>query len=438
MARDKLYGLSADVSFIDNALQLAASLRVNSAVPEDRPATSTTHDVQTQSASENIPAESLLARGSAMDLQSIQSGVRVLDEWDSPLTVEAAQYNNETSTKRRRLGAAENYDIEQQHGSDPQSLQQRLASRDIMPPPSRRLVKEGLSNASKQWLSGRCQSPIHPSMEPMDAYRQCLKPHSREQHHSYFPNPSPATSTIGPKSSLATTNRSPSRFIYGHRGNDGELDRAFLSSSHRSHPGDLSTNRLSLPPSTPSAFNYTTPRPNGRHIGISAHVRSSQPSFVTPESTRSSQPRFGHHNPGNFTQPTASPHFSNRALAPFNTMQRPYTKDRTFSPTSKAMVSDPRLSTPRLTSTSSAPRQFSWLTAPLGQSQHQGHQRSYGGELLDGSGAYQRPGGPRASTNESISMNSFSFTSQPQIGDGKVERRSSSSFPSHGRRPVRR
>ncbi|KAI4245071.1 MAG: hypothetical protein L6R40_002670 [Gallowayella cf. fulva] len=158
MARDKLYGLSADVSFIDNALQLAASLRVNSAVPEDRPATSTTHDVQTQSASENIPAESLLARGSAMDLQSIQSGVRVLDEWDSPLTVEAAQYNNETSTKRRRLGAAENYDIEQQHGSDPQSLQQRLASRDIMPPPSRRLVKEGLSNASKQWLSGRLTS----------------------------------------------------------------------------------------------------------------------------------------------------------------------------------------------------------------------------------------------------------------------------------------
>ncbi|KAL8682762.1 MAG: hypothetical protein Q9186_001184 [Xanthomendoza sp. 1 TL-2023] len=453
-ARDQLYGFRGDVSFIDNALQLAASLRMDGAVPGRRPIDSIGEGLSMPSANVDIPAGSLLACGSAVDLKSIQNGVEIPDDWDSPLTAGAAPYNNGSLPKRRRLGPTDNYGTGQQHGSDTCSLQQRLASRDMMPPPSGRLLKKPQPNASRPWSSSRSQNSDHASWEALNGCGQpsCYsKSYDEEQNISHISSPSIGASFTGPKPRLASMTRgigpnlsrfvydqqdinpSLSRTIYDQRDNDGELDKALLSSSHRSHPSSLSTNRLTLPPSTPSVVSCNTPR---RSVGMSANIRTSQPSYLTPKSTSSLQARVSHRNPIQYNQPMASPHFRNRTLASFNTTHRPYTKESAFS---QDPSSDPRLDMPMFGSTNSAPRQFSWLNAPLpGQVQRQ-NQRGTNNkdEVQSGSGAYRRPGA-RQSMDQGLSLNSFSFTSHPQIGDGTVERRFGNSFINHGRRAAHR
>ncbi|KAL8821209.1 MAG: hypothetical protein Q9223_000724 [Gallowayella weberi] len=456
-ARDQLYGLSGDVSFIDNALQLATSLRMNGAVPARRPIDSTGEAVSMPSTNVDIPAGSLLACGSAVDLKSIQNSVKIPEDWDSPLTAGAAPYNNEPSPKRRRVEPRDNCRIGQQHDSDTVSLQQRLASRDIMPPPSGRLLKKPQLNASRPWSSSQSQNFDYPSMEALNGYGRpsCYSKSSNEEHNvSHVSSPSMDKSMTGPKPRLASVTKdiSPnrSRFIYDQkdinlnlsrttydRDDDGELDRVLLSSSHRSHPSTRFTNRLTLPPSTPSVVSHNTPR---RSVGMSANIRTSQPPFLTPKSTSLCQARLSHHNSIQNNQPMANPHFSNRTLAPFNTAQRPYGNRSAFSTAAQGPLSNPRRGTPMLGSTSPAPRKFSWLNAPL-PDQMQGHSQQRTNnrdELQGGSAAYRRPGGPGQPMDQPLSLNSFSFTSHPQIGGDTVERRSGNNFISHGPRAARR
>ncbi|KAL8802570.1 MAG: hypothetical protein Q9182_003735 [Xanthomendoza sp. 2 TL-2023] len=337
-------------------------------------------------------------------------------------------------------------------------LQQRLASRDIMPPPSGRLLKRPQLNASRSWASSRSPISDHPSMEPVKGYgRPSCHAKSADEEHivSNVSNPSLSRSIAGPKPRLAsvTKNISPnlSRFVYDQKDinsnfsrsshdqkdDDGELDKTLFPASHRSHSSTLFMNRLTLPPSTPSVVSYNTPR---RSVGMSANIRTSQPPFLTPKSTSSLQARLSHRNSMQNNQPMASPHFSNRTLVPFNTAQRPYTNGSVFSTAAQGSLSIPRRAMPMLGSTSPAPPKFSWLNAPLpDQMRCQSQQRSNNrDELQDVLGAHRLPGGPRQPMDQPLSLNSFSFTSHPQIGGDTVERRSENTFISHGRRAARR
>ncbi|KAL9025329.1 MAG: hypothetical protein Q9180_007691, partial [Flavoplaca navasiana] len=107
-----------DVTLIDNALQLAANLRVNAALPEDCPSGTSTDEVSLPPASVKTPAGSLLARGSAMDLQYIQDGLTPQDGRDSSMTTRASRYHYKPSPKRRRLDTADSLVRQREHESD--------------------------------------------------------------------------------------------------------------------------------------------------------------------------------------------------------------------------------------------------------------------------------------------------------------------------------
>ncbi|KAL8727392.1 MAG: hypothetical protein Q9166_006064 [cf. Caloplaca sp. 2 TL-2023] len=414
LARDQLCCLRGDVSFIDNALQLAASLRVNVISSQRRPSVTITNSVDMPPANENTPAGSLLARGSALDLQSIQDGPKIPSSWDSPSTARASQYKTEPSPKRRRVGTRENLDLQHQNESGLHSVQQRLASRDAMPPPSRRLLKKPVLNQSGPWSFSQSQSF---GSTPMKALNEpACSPNSYSDVYSLSHTQSPTQGKTLSESNYVfsgiarDTDPVNSSSIWEQQHNDSELDKRYRPSVLGSCPSGVSTNRLTLPPSTPSAFNYATPR---RRVGISANARTSQQPFLTPESLSSLHEKFDHREVVPSNQPIASPHFSNRVPAASHAPQRPYTNG-------------------------SVPRKFSWLTAPLGQDQRQDQGSSASEKLQNQSGAYRRPGGPRHPTDQPVSVNSFSFTNQPQIGGENVGRRSSASFANHGRRAVRR
>ncbi|KAL8784663.1 MAG: hypothetical protein Q9213_003833 [Squamulea squamosa] len=406
-ARDQLYELRGDVSIIDNALQQAASLRV--------PPTT-----------KSIPAESLLARGSAMDLQSIQDGVQPRDNWDSPLTAQAAQYTNEPSSKKRRLVTVDNLAKQHKHKLGTHRSQQRLTSRDAMPPPPGRLPKNHLPPQSRHWSSCPSQTLEPHTMETLNAHKP-LPFHSNTYiegttiSHVSSPTRGKTATASRPNYIPTGTNSNTPLSIWQQR-NDGELGKAFHASVLASRSSGLSTNRLSLPPTTPSVFKHSTPR---RRVGISANARTSQPPFLTPESPSSLQGRFDHRNPGHTNQPIASPHFSNQALPGLQNIQRPYTNGAALSVLPKPI-------------TSNAPQRFTWLPPPQRRVDHQDQERPHGEELQGGSGAYRRPAGSRNPDGESPSLNSFSFMSKPQIEADVVGRKLGASFMNHGRRAARR
>ncbi|KAL8857318.1 MAG: hypothetical protein Q9178_006084 [Gyalolechia marmorata] len=238
-ARGQLYELGGDVSYIDDALQQATSLRVDAVFPKDRSSNADIEDVQMPQAEKNVPAGSLLARGSAIDLQSIQDGVKLQESWDSPLTARAGQNNNEPSPKRRRLGTADNHEIYHQHASNLHNLQQRLASRDAMPPPSRHPPKN--PRQSRLWSSSQSRGPDPHSTDTLDAHRPLpylSKPYNEVVTGSHISSPLIGETATGSKPRLmpSRAHSTLSRFI-GERDNDGELDTCvstprWTSSSH--------------------------------------------------------------------------------------------------------------------------------------------------------------------------------------------------------------
>ncbi|KAL8766463.1 MAG: hypothetical protein Q9209_006757 [Squamulea sp. 1 TL-2023] len=424
-ARDQLYKLRGDVSGIDNALQRAASLRVNAALPRGCPSSSSTDDIQVAPITKNIPAGSLLARGSAMDLQSIHDGVKPQDDWDSPLTAQAGQYTNEPSPKRRRLVTVDNLETQHQHELGTHRLQQRLTSRDAMPPPSGRLPKNHPPSQSRHWSSCQSQTLDQHTMEIINAHRPLPFDSNsyNERTISHISSPMQGETLTASRRGLIPngTYSNASRSLLQQR-NDGELDKASHASILGTRSSGLSTNRLSLPPMTPSVFKHITPR---RRVGISANGRTSQPPFLTPESSSSLQGRFSHRNPGHINQPVESPHFSNQALPAPHNLQRPYTNSTALSMLPKSI-------------TSNVPQRFSWLPPPQRQVEHQDQERPQGEELQGGTGAYRRPGGPGHSVGEPPSLNYLSFMSKPQTKADIVGRKLGASSVNHGRRAARR
>ncbi|KAL8853223.1 MAG: hypothetical protein Q9221_001957 [Calogaya cf. arnoldii] len=421
-ARDQLVQLRGDVSLIDNALQLAANLRVNAALPKDPPQMTSTNEMQ---ANTNPPAGSLLARGSAVDLQSIQDGVKLQDSRGAPLNPRAGQCTQEPSPKRRRVGTADNLGRQYQQESDLQILQQRRASSDAMPPPSGHPPKTNPLHESVQWSSHHSQSPYHYLMGALDADGQLRESTTPLQNSS--PTRAEISASYNPRLTPNGNYPNTSRTIW-ERDNDGELDQALQSSNSRIRTSGHPIPRLTLPPSTP-ILKYTTPR---RRVGISAHARTSQPPFLTPESSSSLQGRMGQYNPGhNSNQTVASPHFSTKTLPSLHASQRPYTNGMALSTVPKTITSTPKPN-------DHASRSFSWLPALRGHVEHQNQHKTKADELESRSGAYRRPGGSQPTIHQPPSLNSFSFMNKPHIGSDALGCGSGAASVNHRRRAVRR
>ncbi|KAI4264206.1 MAG: hypothetical protein L6R42_000672 [Xanthoria sp. 1 TBL-2021] len=421
--RDQLYQMGGDVSEIDNALQSAANLRLNAALPKDRPPMTSPDEIQTPPANTNTPAGSLLARGSAVDLQSIQGGVKLQDSRDMHLTARAGQYTQEPLPKRSRFGTADNHGTQHQHESDLQSQQRRRTSRDAMPPPGYPPKNHPL-HESGECSAYQSQSPHRYLLGALDTHGPLHK--RTTAPHNSSPNRVEIPSVYNPRLIPNGNYPNTSRSIW-EQDNDGELDQALQSSMSGIRSSGHPIPRLTLPPSTP-ALKYTTSR---RRVGISANARTSQPPFLTPESSSSLQGRIGHRTPGLNSQTVASPHFSNKALPSFHTTQRPYTTGLAFSTVPQPITSNSKPG-------GHAQKNFSWLPALEGQVERQDQTRTKAEELESRSGAYRRPGGPRNSILQPLSLNSFSFTNKPHIGSDTVGRRSDASSVNYGRRAVRR
>ncbi|KAL8883058.1 MAG: hypothetical protein Q9198_000043 [Flavoplaca austrocitrina] len=423
-ARDQLHRLRGDVTLIDNALQLAANLRVNAALPGGCPSGTSTDEVSLPPASIKTPAGSLLARGSAMDLQYIQDGLAPQDGRDSSMTTRASRHHYKPSPKRRRLDTADSLIRQREHESNIQNVQQRLDSRDAMPPPSEYPPKNHLPEQRRQWFP--CES------QGLDPYLTRAFDNPKSRHGStatlHTANPIRTGIPIGYNPCLAPNGNYPntSRSVW-ERTDDGELDRALQPSISGTRSVGQPTPRLTLPPSTP-AVKRMTPR---RRVGISANARTSQPPFSTPESSSSLQRRIDDRNPGHNAQIVPSPHFSIKTLPTFHTAQRPYTNSVSFSYERKTSTATPKLD-------GHASKNFSWLPALRGEVERQDRQRSQAEELGSSSGAYRRPSEPWQSNYQPLSLNSFSFTNKPYIGPETVERRLNASSVHHGRRAVRR
>ncbi|KAL8842870.1 MAG: hypothetical protein Q9176_002506 [Flavoplaca citrina] len=423
-ARDQLHRLRGDVTPIDNALQIAANLRVNAALPEGCPSGTSTDEVSLPPASIKTPAGSLLARGSAMDLQYIQDGFAPQDGRDSSMTTRASRHHYKPSPKRRRLDTADSLVRQREHESNIQDVQQRLDSRDAMPPPSEYPPKNHSPEQRRQWFPSESQG--------LDPYLTRAFDNPKSRHGStatlHTANPIRTGIPIGYNPCLAPNGNYPntSRSVW-ERTDDGELDRALQPSISGTRSVGQPTPRLTLPPPTP-AVKRMTPR---RRVGISANARTSQPPFSTPESSSSLQRRIGDRNPGHSAQIVPSPHFSIKTLPTFHTAQRPYTNSVSFPNERKTSTATPKLD-------GHASKNFSWLPALRGQVERQDRQRSQAEELGGSSGAYRRPSEPWQSNHQPLSLNSFSFTNKPYIGPETVERRLNASSVHHGRRAVRR
>ncbi|KAL9001215.1 MAG: hypothetical protein Q9169_000399 [Polycauliona sp. 2 TL-2023] len=437
-ARDQLHQLRGDVSLVDNALRMVTNLRVNAALSGGRPPVIGSNEILVPPTNVKTPAGSLLARGSALDLQSIQEGLILQDNRDQHSTHQANQCIHEPSPKKRRLESAQNLARQHQHDPDAHTLRQRLDSRDAMPPPPERPPRNPLSHQRQQRSSSEFQD--------LDPYSTGAPKLHRPVHESTtaLHNSSPLRTEVpvGYSPHLIPNRNYPNTSRSGwEQTTDGELDTTLHPSIPEIHSvGHATTPRLTLPPSTP-AFRYTTPR---HRVGISANARTSQPPFLqTPDRSYSLQGTTGrgHHNPAeqhNYHHIVASPHFSNKTLPSFhNTMQRPYTNGMTSFPTvpTKTFGSSPH----KLDGPTS--QNFSWLPAQRGQAGRRQDQHKADTGMPDSrSGAFSRPGGgARRSVQQPLSLNSFSFTNRPHIGNSdSTQRRLDTSSVNHGRRAVRR
>lgn len=434
-----------DVSFIDNVLHLAASLRIPGAVPEGQPSRGKLDGMRTSSGAPSTPAGSLLARGSAADLQIVQNGALYPIAQGTPPTAQLPQYE-EGLLKRKRPHHINNSVTQHCYELNSHDLQQRLSSRDAMPPPLGRLLNMAFPNGRGQSSSSGHQIYNQAPMTGLTASRgNWHHPDAHADVHS-LPNtqhptlPRPGT---GPEDGFSGIHESTgpvtTSFLWRQQESDGELDQNTHSSISRprSRPSSISpTKRLTLPPRTPSIVNHATPR---RQVGISANIRRSQPPFPTPESSRSLQDRLSRRAPGGNSQPAASPYFSHRTLPANRIAQSPYaTVRQTLPRPQQASTMTPKISHSVQAPTSSAPGKFSWLTASFAHDQHQNQQRSTTAGIQDGSGAFRQPGGPRRSTDQRLPVNSFSFTDQPQLENGNRGRNLGVPYANHGRRAARR
>lgn len=398
---------------------------------------STTDDSHTIFGDQHSPAGSLLARGSAADLQIIQDNVLQLQGQDLPRVAEMNGLQSSRTLKRKRLDTTENLAISYQHNLDSNERQQRLSSRDAMPPPAQLLQDTSWTKLSRPAASRQFRSIDHSPARRDDYGEEAVGDNYNRPNgqRPMFNGAKPMTEDRSHGMFAPTA----SYFREWHA-DDGELDRNFRFSAPsrlESRLAGLSPSRLTLPPSTPSVVNYATPR----RLGISANARTSQPPLPTPKNSRSPQRQVSQHPSTQGDAPAASPFFSSRSLATGRDAPSPYVNrppQQVAQPNARSHSTvNPLLHAP----SAAAPWKRAWLTAPCkqGQRESQSRQGSSTEQLQNGSGAYRQPGGHRQSNNDQQpSINSFSFTNQPQIEHVIGGRSSRAPLASHGRRPARR
>ncbi|KAL9596416.1 MAG: hypothetical protein Q9219_005800 [cf. Caloplaca sp. 3 TL-2023] len=430
-ARDQISNLGGETLAIDNILHHAAGLRRPNDLPRSKPSSSTVDSSETLPGNKIPPAGSLLARGSAADLQIIRNNVLFQNEHNFPNTSHVTERDDRQPLKRKRPDTVDTSLSLQAHIPDPDLRPQRLVSRDIMPPPLRR--SRGISSTK----SGR-PSPSHlhwsvgqNSSKPDD--------HNESLHHDEYGLPNTGLSKYTEASIVSQgqpyitfgTSAIAAPNIFGERKvDDRDLARGFrfpAPSRLESRPSTVSPYRLTLPPNTPSLFSRTTPY----HVGMTANVRSSKPSILMDERLPS-RTRGVHDNQlDNSHGFAASPYFSNRTLPANHAVPSPYV-DR-LSPSMNHSRSAIAAST-----ASASWKHHSSLTAPFKQGQHQDQRPPSAREFHSRSGACRPRGCQEERTYQLPSMNGFSFTNQPHLGTANKGRSASATFVKRGRRAARR
>lgn len=428
--------MRGDVSFIDDVLHLAANLRMNSMMSRDHEVVSAHSGKPTSLADAGTTAGSLLARGTALDLEIVQNNVTHLDNQH---TVSLGQTDpaNERTMKRRCLGEIDS--LEAQDGSKGQSLQQRLASRDAMPPPPGRLLNTmvrdpdrcfsfGLANGQKRTstpaVSGQGHFP-YPGGDEYNSSSTYLPPSKRPSMES----------EQGSSDTLESTASARSSFYWKQQESDGELDQSTSLPSLRGFSSHTSPpKRLTLPPRTPSNTNQATSR---SQVGILAHARTSQPSFQTPGGLRPFQRRHSGHATSENNQPAASPYFGNRTLVTSLPARSPYTNRPALQAYQQTPSRTPSIK-PAVFSSHPTSNQLPWLISSLKQGPDPNTEGTSMAELQSGSDGHRQSTDTRHLTNQRFSLGSFPFMQQSQIDRGEGGRNARVPSMNHGRRAARR
>lgn len=437
--------MHGDVSVVDDALHLAASLRGGTAGDAGKQSVSTTDGSHTVLGDQGPPAKSLLARGSAADLQIIQDHVRHPNDQELSQTAQTHGSDGNRPSKRKRLETISEFEIHQQRSPNVDGMLQRRSSRDEMPPPTQLLHDTTWTNLNQPVVARRYQSINqvpggHDRSDSTHLDNDYTLSNNGSAGYSFRNVPEER-----PCGEFASVASPAPNYPRNRQFDDGELDRDFrftAPSRLESRLSGVSPNRLTLPPSTPSVVSHRFPR----RIGLSANVRTSKPPLPTPENSRSPERRVGY-RPTTQTNaaPAASPYFRSRTLttsqmvtSPF--INRPSQPMAPPNPRSYTSCNNPPMHTPA----ASTPWKLSWLTAPYKRDQSDTPGRRQGSSteqrLQNGSGAYRHPGGHQNANNDDRrpSNNSFSFTDQPRINSTDGGRSSRAAFASHGRRPARR
>ena len=351
-------------------------------------------------------------------------------------------YDDRRSPKRKRPDTHQDFAVQQPHGVIPNSMQQRRSSRDTMPPPPKRSHSSSWTDQSRSLLSRQNQH-VGESPSGLCHYGPASLENDYDPSGDCLPSYT-KTNGVFQDHSRGAFGRAPPTVpnVFGKRQfQDGEIDGNFGLSAPTRLKSDLSgisPNRLTLPPSTPSLVSRYPPH----RVGISVNVRTGKPALPTPESLNSPFQRTSYRPTAPNHGPGASPFFSNRTLATTKVAPSPFIKRPSASMAQRTPVNHPAVNPPVLAPTSSRPSTFSWLTTPLRQGQHQHQNQSH--HVYDtamgqnGSGAYRQRGGHERTIYQQPSLNSFSFTAQPQIEDVEERRSSRAAFISHGRRAARR
>ena len=423
-----------DVSFIDDALQFTATLNTSEIGPGSLSSESKTDGKWTPSRAVD-PAGSLLARGSAADLKIVQGGAPCSADLDSVQPAQPSQNIDNRPLKRKvsPVITSERPETRGQNGFQSRGLQQRPPSRHMMPPPPGPVANNGFIDTPGK--SPTRDHHFYGQVRTLESKQNVQHPWLYEDEYGFLDTSAPLTerpdSKKGPSRKHESTTPASDRRLRSRQNNDGELDQNAGSSVTLRGSGPPSTSpakRLTLPRRIPSIINRATPR---RQAGISANVRTSRPPFSVPEPNSSLQARPGIRDARRSTPPAASPYFSNLALPNRQATQTPYPAGlQPFSRTPRAPTSL-MLAPPQTT-----PGRMPWLTsfhAPdtqQNQSVSQIPQRA--------SGAFCQPGGFQRSAVQGPSVNSFSFTTQPQIENVQMQRNSRVPYSNHGRRPAHR
>lgn len=400
-----------------------------------KPSSSTVASSETPLGDRNLAAGSLLARGSAADLRIIQNNALSRHDREPLQSNQSNQYDDCRTSKRKRSCTAAEFVLRHPHNvNDSDPMQQQLSSRDIMPPPPRRL-QDANSTISIRPASSRLHQYVDQSPSRSGHY-------GRTDDYNFITRPATYTRAGMLSEDLSNdafegTAQVPASFLGERHIDDSKVDQNFGFPSLGSRQPGVSPNRLTLPSSTPSMVSRATPH----RVGMLANARTSKSALPRPESSRSPHRMANYRVPSNGQGPSASPYFGSRRLPANQAVASPFINRPSLSAGRQSTPNHSAANPPILAPTASTPwKQLSWFTAPFRQGQHQGQtqQRSITEELQSGSGAYRQPCARQHVTDQRPSHNSFSFTNQPQIESLDRGYGSRNIFAKHGRRAARR